>query len=75
MCEYCEKVINKPLIESDSENSGIEVNIAYWKKKKKAQISAYGWFDSCVGIESVELEINYCPMCGRGLNNKVLEGK
>ena len=69
MCEYCEKVNNKPLIESDSKNSGVKVDIAYWKKKKKAQMSAYGWFDTYVGIESVELEINYCPMCGRSLNN------
>lgn len=72
MCDYCEKVNNKPLVETVGEfskNSGVKADILYWKKKKKASLSVFGWYDTYVGIESVELEINYCPMCGRSLTN------
>jgi hypothetical protein len=67
-CEYCYKVNNKTLVESiDILSSGIKINISYWKKKNKAKLIACAFYDNMVGIEPIETNINYCPMCGRRL--------
>ena len=59
-CIYCEYKINSFIVDTPREKSnGLRVFITGEK------IKLTGWFDGFVGIEPIETEINYCPMCGR----------
>jgi hypothetical protein len=64
MCDYCKKVNNKLLIGCSDRDSGVDAQIHYWKKEKRAVLSVSGFYDGFVGIEGGEIEIKYCPMCG-----------
>ena len=64
-CEYCRKVKNKMLIDSDCGNqfSGCYSYIEH--RKDETVLYANAYYDGCVGICPDPVKINYCPMCGR----------
>mgnify|MGYP000791742560 CR=1 FL=1 len=65
MCEYCEN--SKILGKSDSLNDGVEAVI------DGGILRVSGWFDGCVGIKPVRIEIDVCPKCGRDLRGAANE--
>lgn len=59
MCEYCEREV--PLGSSGDVSNGVEAYIS------DGVLVVAGWFDGCVGIKPVRIEIDVCPKCGRDL--------
>ncbi len=64
-CSYCQnRVHNKRILETDiNANNGLRIWIS-----QPNQLSVNGWFDKFVGIGQESVTINYCPICGRNLN-------
>ena len=65
-CEYCENAWrNKPLVESESEDKGVMVSIIH--DAEGLCIDAFGWCCGIVNMKSEIAKINFCPMCGAGV--------
>ena len=64
-CDYCRKVNNIPLLDTEGQFSGMKVWIEYRKAWKEGLLKADGFYDSFVGLGCHGKYINYCPMCGR----------
>lgn len=60
MCEYCEQAT--PLITGKTNDKGIAI-------KFPNKLNAYGYDIHGIGSNGLNVKINYCPMCGRKLEN------
>lgn len=60
MCKYCEQT--KPLIIGETNDKGIAIQFPN-------RLNAYGYDVRGSGSNGLNVKINYCPMCGRKLEN------
>jgi hypothetical protein len=63
-CLYCKnKIKNIDIINSGFYNDGVIVTIRY------GLLHTNAWYDSFSGMDIKDVKINFCPMCGRKLEN------
>ena len=59
-CDYCMGA--KPLVIGETNDKGIAIQYS-------GKLIAYGYDVHGYGSNGLYIKINYCPMCGRKLNN------
>lgn len=65
MCEYCEKC--QALVIGKTDDVGIAI---YLNTNKSYYLNAYGYDIHGSGSNGIQVQINYCPMCGRKLESE-----
>ena len=69
-CDYCYR--GKPLVIGKTSDFGISIkDISY----VGASLVAYGYDVHGTGSNGLEVKINYCPICGRNLNQVEVESE
>lgn len=61
MCDYCDKA--RVIVIGKTDDQGICI-------KYPNKLHAYGYDVHGPGSNGLTVKINYCPMCGRKLNDK-----
>ena len=62
-CEYCEAKENKVLISTDCDETNFDIYVARNAPLLVAMSSTF--------VDQSEIEINFCPMCGRSLKQRM----
>ena len=63
MCKYCESDYEVNLLSAKENDADVKMF------KNRIWLKAYSFIDDPLN-DYEEIEINYCPMCGRKLSNK-----